>query len=73
MSGFGIVARIESVDAANVSFSGDGDLLLHGRSAGQIRVAGDIDRLTGALSVTATTKVTTHTYEMLCKPVKSLF
>ena len=70
----GVVARIGKADALYISFSGQGHLALggHPTSVG-ISVMGDLDRVTGALSVTTMTKATTVSYELLCKPTTRLF
>ncbi|HVZ53076.1 MAG TPA: hypothetical protein VG986_13985 [Pseudolabrys sp.] len=79
VAGFGgIVAHIDKADAVYVSFSGQGQLTAPGASGnsisvGDMSVMGDLDRVTGAVSATTMTKATTYSYELFCKPTKSLF
>jgi hypothetical protein len=53
----GVVARINRVDDAGVSFSGEADMMLGGRPIGEkMTVTGEIDRVTGAVqAMTLTT------------------
>ena len=55
VTGFNVVAHIESTDDTSISFSGEGPWLLDGigprKRIGTNFVAGTLDRITGALSV----------------------
>jgi hypothetical protein len=76
VSGFNIVAHIDRVDDASISFGGEGNLppLPGARSTPvSMTVMGSIDRVTGAVSATTLTTATMYTYDLLCKPVKRLF
>jgi hypothetical protein len=65
VAGFGgIVAHIDRADAAGISFSGHGV---------DTTVAGEIDRVTGAVFATTTTTALIWSYDLLCKPTKRLF
>ena len=50
-TGFGIVARIESVDPDSISFSGEGPFDRRAPKFGTVAVAGTLNRRTGAASV----------------------
>jgi hypothetical protein len=67
------VAHIDSVTAADISFSGKIITRFNGQDGIKITVAGDIDRVTGAMTATADSFLWTDTYELLCKPVKPSF
>ncbi len=78
VAGFGgIVARIDKADEVYISFSGQGQLTSNvggnSRAIGGISVMGDLDRVTGALSVTTMTTATIFSYELYCKPATRLF
>ena len=51
VTGFGIVARIESVDPDSISFSGEGPFDRRAPKFGTAAVAGTLNRRTGAASV----------------------
>jgi len=51
VTGFGIVARIDRVDADSISFSGEGPFDPRAPKFGTVAVAGTVNRRTGAASV----------------------
>jgi hypothetical protein len=69
----GYVAQIESVDDADISFRGEKQLTIGNVQTGAIIVTGHIHRVTNAVSATTRTSATAFTYDLLCKPVSSLF
>ena len=68
VSGFDIVAHIENIDAAHISFGGESK-----PSAESISVRGEIDRVTGAVMATRITNVTSDYYELACKAASRVF
>jgi hypothetical protein len=64
------VLHIDSVSAANISFSGETTTQFGGHP---ITVVGDIDRVTGAMTATTESPIWTDTYDVLCKPVRPSF
>lgn len=75
VSGFsGVVAQINRIDAAGISFSGTGNVsTFKGVPQLQISVWGDIDRVTGAVSATTSSTASIYTYDLICKPARRLF
>jgi hypothetical protein len=67
------VLHIDSVSAANISFSGKTTTQFGGHSGIKIAVVGDIDRVTGAMTATTESPIWTDTYDVLCKPVRPSF
>jgi hypothetical protein len=67
----GYVAKIDSVDAADIAFSGQGKLSIR-QQTGTILVTGNINRVTGAVSAKTATALVTFTYDLLCKLVTGL-
>ena len=80
VSGFGgIVARVNRVDAASVSFEGRGQMSSLGLPL-QVSVWGEIDRVTGAVTATQSSwlaakpdNVQMYNYDLICKPAQRLF
>jgi hypothetical protein len=81
VAGFeGLVAHIDKSDASHIWFSGR-DVLTPGANDTTIFVGGDIDRVTGAVHIYATTngettktrELTSYNYDLLCKPTRRLF
>jgi hypothetical protein len=68
----GYVAKIESVDNADISFRGEKQLTVGNVQTGAIIVTGHIHRVTNAVSATTKTSAAAFTYDLLCKPVSSL-
>jgi len=70
------VARITRIDAAGLSFEGRADLGARGNRgphAGEIKLLGGMDRVTGALSAaTISEQMPTAVYELLCRPARHL-
>jgi hypothetical protein len=80
VTGLGAVARIDRADAASVSFTGQGPLVVGGSRTGTLSLSGELDRVTGALSAMASTVsafdnkvVGTLNYELVCKVTNRLF
>jgi len=80
VTGFGVVACIDRTDAASISFSGEGPLSLHGARFGTISLTGEMDRVTGAVSVLTGTSslrdnkvMSSYTYDLVCKVTNRLF
>jgi hypothetical protein len=67
------VLHIDSVSAANISFSGKTTTQFYGHPGIKITVVGDIDRVTGAMTAVTESPIWTDTYDMLCKPVRPSF
>ncbi len=68
----GYKARIDNIDAANISFSGERQLYGRIPIAG-VSVAGNLDRVTGAMQATIFSTATTFTWDVLCRPTTRLF
>jgi hypothetical protein len=68
-----IVSHITYADEASIGFYGQGQLRRGFGGPLGIIVMGDLDRVTGTLFATTMTSATTSTYELHCKPTKSLF
>ena len=74
VSFLGYVAQIDSIDAADVTFSGETKVKMGGQSTGVgVYVMGDIDRVTGAMSAATMSTASTHSYELVCKVANRLF
>jgi hypothetical protein len=84
VSGFGgVVAPVDRVDAASVSFNGTGNVPsgFQGLPPLRVTVWGDIDRVTGAVTATQssvsqalkTDNVLTYNYELVCQPARRIF
>jgi len=72
----GVIARINKVDAAHISFANNRKtslLGIHSEPSGDLSVLGDIDRVTGAVSVTTMTPAATYQYDLTCKPANRMF
>jgi riboflavin synthase alpha subunit len=69
----GYVARIDDIDAAHISFSGEKRLSNGSVRTGTVIVTGHIDRVANVVSATTKTTAAAFTYDLLCKPVSSLF
>jgi hypothetical protein len=67
VSFLGFVAKIDAIDAANITFTGDNS------KPYAVLVTGDIDRVTGAVSAVIATSATTDSYDLLCKLTNRLF
>jgi hypothetical protein len=66
----GNVARINKVDAGNVSFSDERKPKRQDLSLVPISISGDIDRVTGVAHATTYSAIMTSTWDMSCKPMK---
>jgi hypothetical protein len=78
VAGFsGIVAHIDYVDAASISFRGIKNLTAPDNgtpvTAESIMVMGQIDRVTGTASATTMSTVSVFNFDLLCKPTSRLF
>jgi len=69
----GYIARITDIDAAQISFSGEKKLSNGNIQTGTVIVTGHIDRVANVVSATTKTSAAAFTYDLLCKPVSSLF
>lgn len=77
----GVLAHIDKIDAATISFNGEGDVSLPGTGTlGKVSVFGEIDRVTGAVSATTANTsamdnkvVGTENYDLVCRVTKRLF
>jgi hypothetical protein len=68
----GIIAQIDTVDAANIYFSGENKTKRQHHSLLPISVLGHIDRITGAVQATSYSPMITSSWEMFCKQTKRL-
>ncbi len=85
VSGFpGIVAHIDSVDATNILFSGEGPVMYRGQPTtglGTVSVEGQIDRVTGAVLANKmqfaggkdNKVIANDSWELFCKVTNRLF
>jgi hypothetical protein len=91
VSAFGVVAHIERADDTSISFNGEGPVFQegvgpgYGKRIGTMFVAGDLDRITGALWVQMKTecpaelprcpfeKDTRMNFSMVCRVLNRLF
>ncbi len=73
VTGFGIVSRIDIADDGSISFSGKGPLFVRGMTIGTMSLTGEFDRVSGGLTVIATTKLPSseaaknYNYQLACK------
>ena len=75
VSGFGgVVVPIARVDAATVSFNGTANASsFQGLPRVQVSVWGDIDRVTGVVTATQSSKALSLDYDLICKTARRLF